>query len=352
MIDPAITALRLAVRANGWPIIPTLDKRCFIKGWPHFKQDDKSIAKWVRGHWPSQTATGEWGPRRPYTGTGILVRDGVLVLDLDINHQATLDAIANAILDRFPHLDSPTLLVRYGSGVKEAWFLRTDEPFRKPLPVQWLPPGSDPADDSVKGHAIEVFGGGGRSHYCGAFGPCRIADDSDTALVAYRWDGASSPATVPRAATPLLTKRQCLEIIGVAAEVLRHRDWVKRLPPRSRGAAREPDTQRGPRYVLTPDMTFEETDGAVWTLAELEEYAARGWAGAGKPRFEVSPVPWLRKSSESGGGCLVGRTASGRLCIWDCMTEALYMPASLGPREIDLEELSQVLRRIREVSHA
>ena len=97
--------------------------------------------------------------------TGIRIEPPLEVSDFDITDQDMLDTIKRRIFEEMPGL-AP--LVRYGGGVKEAWFFRLKGPaFPRFASRQWFKP-----DDPVTGHRLEDFGGGSARHF-GAYGPHR-----------------------------------------------------------------------------------------------------------------------------------------------------------------------------------
>src|SRR5690606_36695232 len=110
-----ITQLRLQLLENGFSPICNRDKATYLKGWPSLEITPETIDKWGRRH-------------KRDKATGLRVENGLAVIDIDIDDQELVDALANAILDLVPQLDDEAspLLVRRGGGVKEAWFVRTE----------------------------------------------------------------------------------------------------------------------------------------------------------------------------------------------------------------------------------
>lgn len=299
-------ALRLALLANGYTPIPNVGKTTFLKGWPTIKVDEAEIRGWSRRH-------SRW------QDTGLRIQDGLAVIDIDINHEV-IDRVAARLEKEEPALAQA--LVRYGKGRKEAWFVRTAEDFGRIATRRWLAPGANLDRDGT--HVVEIFGGSSPRQF-GAFGAHTRGAGGDVEI-AYEWaipyhtTVAESPANVRLDQLPELPKNVFLRLCDVVEEELEAAGWT----PVMRTVKGEGDALRV--YDLQPEMHFECNDGLTRTLAELE-------AAAGEEGLRCS-ASWL----EPGGNhsmtrCLIGRSHSGVLTLWDSATGTTHLPASKAPSE-------------------
>ena len=164
-------------------------------------------------------------------------------------------------------------LVRFSTGVKEAWFVRVDGVrFGRLASRLWMRPEDVNADPDVKAPRarIEIFGGGSTRQF-GSFGP-HSYDEDGQAITFYRWDGPS-PAEVPLADLPAYGidafGRLCDAFDTIAAAA----GLVEKARPRRYGDAET-------LYILEPDMVVELQDGTSATVAELERIAPQLRGGA------------------------------------------------------------------------
>lgn len=305
-----ITELRLQLLENGYSPIRNRDKRTFMPGWPDIELTAEEITRWARKFSRDK-------------GTGLRVENGLAVIDFDINDKTAMDAIADRVFERIPKLGDPNgaLCVRLGKGAKEAWYVRTEEDFGRIHSRSWTRPGEG-VDDGT--HRVEIFGGASARQF-GSFGPHTVADDG-TVEVEYRWVDRS-PLDTPQSELPELTKKEFFEIADIVEEVLRELGWSQV----ERSTAGENEA-RASVYDLTEDMVFTRSlDGGQVTFAELEDMARTGMLSG--ERYELSPVPWLRPQSNSGGGCLAGATHDGTLFIHDCDETVNHYPVTEAPGE-------------------
>ena len=315
-----ITALRLAVLANGYSPIRNRDKRTFFEGWPSAEIDEAEIARWSR--------------MTRDKATGIRVENGLAVIDIDIDDQKVVDDIANAILDLVPELDNAEhLLVRRGKGAKEAWFVRTDELFGRIHSRAWCKPGTVPDDGTYR---VECFGGASPRQF-GSFGPHTIGDDG-TATVSYRW-ADEGPDTVPQRQLPLLTKSQFFAICDRVEEILIDAGWHLH----ERSTKGEDHASRV--YDLTDDMQFDLDTGDRVSLQSLRELAQ-----ALRDDGLRCSASWLEgPSAVNTSRCIVGLTRSGHVAIWESASSVTHVEAAAEPRGYSVE-VNRMAERLAELA--
>lgn len=307
-----ITDLRLRLLANGYVPLPSQGKVCPIKGWPRLTVDEDVIRRWGRQHGTTTTA--------------IRLANGLMVIDSDTDDKAAMDALAERWEIEVPALKSS--LVRFGKGAKEAWFCRTAEPFNVIHSFTFVPPG---AEDDEKAGRVEIFGGA-NARYFGAFGPHTVDSKTGEVLVAYEW-GGDSPADVPLAELPVVTKQQAYRIVEIAEAELRRFNW-QQLTRSTSGQ----DTG-GWVYDLTEDMVFDCDDGVTRTLAELRQAAGNGL------RCSASWLEGPRAVNRS--RCLVSsRTKDGALVVTETASMDRHMEASLKQPTYDIPAIRERLIRL------
>lgn len=298
------TDIRLQLLSSGWHPIRNRDKRTFMANWPREEVTPDVIAYWARKF-------------KRDLATGLLVKDGLAVVDFDIDDAAIMEAIFNAVLDAVPTLDNADvpLLRRRGSGAKEAWFLRTEEAFSRMFSRGWTKPGENADEHDV--HRVEIFGGGSARQF-GAFGPHTVTDDGEV-LKSYGWVD-QSPLDVAPSQLPLLAKDTYHLIVDTVERTLAANGWQP-VPLSSRG---EQDVERV--YDLKPDMMFDTNTGERLTLAELYE---RALAHDGL-RCSAS---WLEgPSARNTTRCLVTTDHEDRLCIWESASGVTHMEPESAPK--------------------
>ena len=325
-----ITRLRLQLAANGYSPIPNRDKACYFKGWPSVEASEENIMAWSRRH--SRDAT-----------TGLRVENGLAVIDIDINDEALVNGVLNAVLDLCPQLDREDVpfLIRHGRGFKVAVFVRGGEPFTRIHTRTWVPAGRDPEDAPTA--MVEIFGGASTRQF-GCFGwHTRPEDTEDGQGIEYWWEYAS-PADTPLAALPVVEKAQFFAIADRAEELLKAAGWE----PVARSTSGENDAVRV--YDLTEEMVFSCSDGVTRSLDELRKVLATE-AGEGL-RCSAS---WLEgPQAKRTDRCLCSLTRGGHVAVHETASgvthvEAAGEPVDFGP-EIDrigekLKELDERRRR-------
>lgn len=315
------TQLRKTLLANGYTPTPNVGKACYMKGWPTVEVDDDTIEHWGKRH-------------TRFADTGIRVENDLAVIDIDINHEV-IEHVARAIEEAFPQVLSG--LVRYGKGYKEAWFVRTREPFTRLHTRRWLASGADLERDGAQ--VVEIFGGASPRQF-GAFG-AHTRDDNGSVVVAYEWADDASPATVRLSDLPELSRAELLAVVDLAEQVLEAHGFT----PVLRSTKGESEAHRV--FDIPDDARFECNDDVLRSLAELE-------AVAGMEGMRCS-ASWL----EPGAGhsltrCLIGQSSAGVMTVWDAATGITHMPAKYAPeasdkRQADAENVAVRLKRLAEL---
>ena len=289
-----VTETRLAAFRNGFSVIPNVDKRCLRAGWPKLVVDEAEIKRWAR--------------IKAYEATGIRLENGLAVIDLDVDIENFAD-LSNYLLNKFPDLGDA--LFRTGAGNKEAWYVRTDEPFSRIASPLFV------GDDPENGLRVEIFGGGSSRQF-GSLG-WHTKDELE-----YAWYEGQSPATVPLADLPLIPKNDMFAIVDAVTAWLRAQDY-KHLTDAGSGEI-DPEVV----YDLLPDMIFETQHDGPLDLAELRNL------GSGNCSASFVSGDIARNVRR----CLVG-VADGGVTVWDSMTGTTHMEASAAP--VDTGRLAQAI---------
>jgi hypothetical protein len=326
-------ALRLRLLSNGYTPIPNVGKTTYLKGWPTVDVTADVVDSWSRKH-------SRW------QDTGIRVQDGLAVIDFDIDHREMMDEIARHVEEAKPALSRA--LIRYGKGFKEAWFVRTGETFGRIHTRRWLAPGADLDKDGT--HVVEIFGGASPRQF-GAFG-AHTREPDGSVKIAYEWatapwlmdDGgasykATSPLDVPLDRLPEFTKQDFFDIVDIAERLLEAAGWTYVVK-----------TQKGETtalkvWDLTEDMVFETNQGEVdVAFADLR---ARAVAGEEDLRVSASFIEPGRGHSLT--RCIVRRTRTGDIAIWDSATDVSHRAADKKPEDtVRPAELAELGRKLME----
>src|SRR5262245_60496473 len=239
------TIFRLAMHDNGyWPVLNDC-KRAKLSGWQKRRPDRDEISSWDRSAHPS---------------TGMKIDGDLAVIDADIREKALIDALADALDERYPELFVRGL-VRHAGEVKQAWFARTEEPFRKICTRKWT--RGDPDDPEAETQHVECFSSRTTRQF-GVNGP--HTREGNKIIRVYRFVDDASPATIPRTALPTLPKAAftaaCNLFEGIAQDA--GLAVIKRTGN---------DGGEGKRvvYDLTDDMVFESDHDTYHGLEELAE---------------------------------------------------------------------------------
>lgn len=314
--DP--TALRKRLLANGYTPLPNIGKACFMTGWPRLEVTEETIEEWGRRH-------------RRYPDTGLRVEHGLAVLDLDIDHEV-MDNVAARLEETQPALAQA--LLRRGKGHKEAWFLRTSEPFSRIHTRRWLAPGADIDTGAVV--SVEAFGGAAARQF-GAFG-AHTREPDGTALIEYRWDGPS-PLDRRLDELPEWSKAEAFTACDAVEGVLESLGWTV-VPLSQRG-----ESEAVREYDLDRHMQFECNDGITRSLDDLQRSASEGL------RCSAS---WLEPGGKhSLTRCLIGLARNGMVTIWDSASAVTHCPVERATtaadnRDADVTRLAERLRELKD----
>src|SRR5262245_1878752 len=238
----ARTAFRLAMLRNGFQPLLNDCKQPIEKGWPKKIVTEAEILAWDRS---------------AFASTGMKIDGDLAVIDADIREVALIDALAGALDKRYPELFARGL-VRHAGGVKEAWFVRTEEPFRRIDSRKWC--RGNPKDPAAITHQVECFGSRGTRQF-GIDGP--HTRKRGVVTHAYSFAGGASPANTPRELLPMLPKAAFVAACNLFDEIAATAGLAAvKAEPRGGGATRAV-------YDLTDDMVFESDSDTYRGLEEL-----------------------------------------------------------------------------------
>jgi len=182
----ARTAFRLAMLENGyWPLLNDC-KQPIEKGWQRKRPDRTEVLSWDRS---------------AFASTGMKIDGDLAVIDPDICEAALIDALAAALDKRYPELFARGL-VRHAGGVKEAWFVRTEEPFRRIYSREWC--RGDPKDPAAITHRVECFSSRTTRQF-GVDGP--HTRERGVVIHAYSFAGVHRRPTRRESSSPCCRKR-------------------------------------------------------------------------------------------------------------------------------------------------
>jgi hypothetical protein len=308
----ARTAFRLAMLANGFQPLLNDCKRPIEKGWSRKIIDEAEVLSWDRSALAS---------------TGLRIDGDLAVIDADVSDAGMVEALANAMGERYPALFESGL-VRHAGGPKEAWIARVDEPFRRFASRRWYR-GSDPDDPAVLKHHVECFGSLGTRQF-GIDGP-HARNRAGEVISTYQFTGGASPATTPRAALPVLPKAAFSLACNLFDEIAAAAGLT---------AIKEIRNARGevtPRvFELEADTEIETHDHGALTVAELQRLGRRVQGMRCSGSFHDSTR--VRTDSH-----LIGWGRYG-LSIHDTMTQTTWHRCERAP-SARFEFLGQMLAR-------
>ena len=325
--DP--TETRLQLFRNGYFPIPSKDKKCRLTGWPRFRSaiSEASIPTWRRRHYG-------------YNATGLLVCDGLMPLDFDVQDEAAmahvmaaLERIAPDVYDYGPR--------RTGSAPKLMVFARWQKSTKFP-DMFACDDTRKFRDTSGLTHRIEVFGGrpssthGGASRQVGVYGPHSFFEDENENIIKperikrlYTWADADDAPTLlntPLHELPAMTEEQVIELLTeFDTYAAQQPGWVV-VAEKSKKAERF-------KYDITPETLFEPQYGdALLSYADLGE----------DMRLSASFVDGLTHNRKDRCHTLLYKKL-GVIGIYDHDTATLHLPESEKPAGSN-EELSERLR--------
>jgi hypothetical protein len=309
------TAFRLAMWDNGyWPLLNDC-KKAIITGWQKQRPSRDEVLSWDRSR---------------YLSTGMKIDGDLAVIDADIRDKALIDALIDALDKRYPELFVRGL-VRHAGEVKQAWFVRTEEPFPKIYSRKWT--RGDPDDPEAETQHVECFSSRTTRQF-GVHGP--HTREGSKIIRVYQFVDDASPATIPRKALPMLPKEAftaaCNLFEGIAQDAGLS---VIKKTGNSGGEGKRVV------YDLTDEMVFENGYSAYHGLEEL--------ADAGVVADHEGRTLRVTSSFLGHGGnptkCIVGYSKRSR-CVYvhDFETGVTHMPADRAP-SARFEFWSQMLAR-------
>jgi len=291
------TAFRLAMLKNGFQPLLTDCKRPIEKGWPKRTVDEAEVLAWDRS---------------ALLSTGMKLDGDLAVIDVDVADAELVKALADALGKRFPALFEHGL-VRHAGGPKEAWIARIDAPFQRIASRRWYR-GDDPDDPTVPKHLVECFGSLGTRQFAvdGPHARNRAGEVIDT----YQFANGASPATVPRAALPVLPKAAYALACDLFDEIAAAAGLTAVKGSRGEAELR--------RFELDADTEVETRDYGTMTVAELERLSK---CTHGDIRCSGSFHDPTRVRTDSH---LVNWGRHG-LGIWDAMTDTTWHRRERAP---------------------
>jgi hypothetical protein len=304
----ARTVFCLAMLDNGyWPLLNDC-KQPIEKGWQKKRPDRAEVLSWDRS---------------TFTSTGMKIDGDLAVIDADIREPALIDALAAALDKRYPELFARGL-VRHAGEVKEAWFVRTETPFRRLCSRKWC--RGDPKDPAAIKHRVECFSSRGTRQF-GVDGP--HTRERGVVIRSYSFAGGASPANTPRELLPVLPKAAFAAACDLFDEIAAAAGLTVVKTEQGEGAT-------GVIYDLVDNMVFE-SDSDTYRLDELEDalYAAQ------HEGRELRVTSSFLGHGTNATKCIVGRTKRRRRsCVYvhDFETGLTHMPATHKPFEDRLWE--------------
>jgi hypothetical protein len=330
------TGVRLQLLANGYLPTPNLDKRCVLKGWASQNFVDslspETIQAWKKDH-------------RGFKATGILVRNGLMPIDIDVADQQVGDLVLEALNEIAPNVynDGP---FRTGRPPKIMVLARWQVSTAYPDPFVRI--ASDKFfDEAGQGHQVEIFGGaltrtGQTSKQIGAFGPHSYEEDEAgkinfrKVLHEYSWEDDPTPLTVPLDQLPAMAQDQAWALLKRFEEIATERGWRRQ---QATSAA-----QLGQFvYDITAATRFDVEGGpdqvSYTELCALDENGLRvsgSFIDGSSHRRDKCRVSWCNKAQAVG--------------VWDTESGSWHLPVEAKPPspEEHAEAFSQALARLQE----
>jgi|KBSSwiStaDraftv2_1062776.scaffolds.fasta_scaffold65058_4 hypothetical protein len=265
MSDEYHTNERKQLLGNGYSITPNRSKRCLQKGWNSEEFRAREMRAGRLDRWPVRF------PR--FKATGLVVRDRLAVLDLDVDDGEMIAGIMGVLREQAPdfHDRAPC---RFGGGTHKVALFGLLEADDEPFALRHSDKYIDPAGED---HQIEIFGSGtnkdgGYSRQVGIYGPHSYndKDEGDEVLREYAWADGPTLLNTPREALPVLPKAVQWAVIGKFEEMAKAAGWKKQEKPDGDVAEQVYDIDENTRF---------DTDkgGRGVTYAEIcDEHAAFG----------------------------------------------------------------------------
>ena len=307
------TALRHNMLYNGYTPLANKDKMCILKDWPNLRVDEAQIDT--------------WSSQLKWRATGVRIEGGLVAIDLDINDNAAIwdiiDALPNDIWELLSNAP-----VRLGKGDKECWFCRLAEgesSFYRLTSAGYRM--TDDADDGVV-HRVEIFAGDSGRQF-GAYGAHTIGHDGEVE-VAYRWVEGRGLADVSFDDLPRLTRAQLAVVADTASRVMAELGWVN--------DAKSKEGFSSPSVIYDlDDQDFDTRDHGPVTLADLEALAAEH----DSVRLSAS---WLEGfSAANTTRCIAYINRSDmRVAILETAAYTTHRPMSLQPKPLNTGALDRL----------
>ena len=310
-----ITALRLKVQANGWPLIQGHGKQCRLTGWNSATSTPTAaeVASWL-------------GPRSGATKfptTNLLIDRGLLGVDFDIADQGLLDEIWQAARSIAPQLASAPIRGRDDGSPKILAVLRRAGAAFTRHSKKWSIDGATAQ--------IEIFGSGrnirGRVvRQVGALGPHTINDVGEV-TIRYAWRGPS-PAEVAFGALPELSEEEA-EAILLAFDQMCAERGLEQVFGQQRPAA-----EYRPKQVfdIEAETVFTDADGCTYTVTELTNIIVSEARRDKRPRVMITGSFTGDTASKGSDRCLCSIGRYG-LTIWDSKTNITHHLVDAKPIE-------------------
>ena len=308
------TSFRLAMLENGyWPLLNE-GKVVKLTAWQKKRPSRAEVLSWDRSLHPS---------------TGMKIDGDLAVIDADILEKALIDALIDALDERYPELFVHGL-VRHAGQAKQAWFVRTPTPFRKLSSRKWT--RGDPKNPKSETERVECFSSRTTRQF-GVAGPHSRA--GGRVIRCYQFVDDASPATIPRTALPVLPKEAFAEACNLFEEIARNAGLS--IVTGSTGGSGGGSVV----YDLTDSMIFEGEYGTFHGLEELTEACAVAEHEGRQLRVTSSFLGHGTNATK----CIVGYARGGDyVFIHDFETELTHRPVNQSPAA-RVEFLKQLQRR-------
>jgi hypothetical protein len=317
MADAYHTDIRKQLLISGYVIIPNI---CKVP--KYLKWNENSYLKKER----TLKKIESWARRFPYCkSTGLLIRDGLLAIDIDVNDGSAVAALLAFIATIAPDVVAlaPT---RYGGGEHKITLVcRVDmnDPklFTKIDSCKYFKPGEDP--ETADGYQVEIFSSkstpdGHCGRQIGIYGPHTV-DKNGNVLVSYRWaeDRPALHETKP-ADLPFITSEQAHAIIDAFELWADKAGWIRQERP-DVGAA-------GAVYDITAETRFDtDRAGVGLTYTELCD----AYAGNSSLRCTTSFIAGRHGDTFK---CQVGdQNRHGCVAVYIHNDPAIHFPKELDP---------------------
>ena len=337
--DDPLTALRLRLLANGFTPLPNFDKVCLEWNWPRLVVDAAKIISWK-------------GSRsRKRLATGLRVENGLCVLDVDSTDLRLTKGFRADLAGLNPAVAAQALERHGGAGGKFALFCRRPEDaaiqgfisledfYKKPTEVyyriqgrKWVRPEDlDKPTEERAEHRLEVFAGTKGGRQFGAFGP--HSRDADGKVVReYHWPGRS-PADVPLADLPLLTKKEVFTLCDAFDARAGRLGYVP-----------VPHTIQG---ETVPSFVFDLVDTMDFDGYSLDELKSLYNAARNSDKYSNRITSGFLGHGTNPTKCIIGWSGQHNcVCVHNFETGITHLPAKADPSVPLSDEFAAELQAI------